>query len=109
MRRRSAARRIVNVDRIRAASDGIVEHAPLEDIGARKRVFADDSPRFAHPDLRCSGSNARVREARDAPAKERHNPHRLCACFDLGPRQIVGIERVDVDDARHVHRDFHGG
>ncbi len=29
--------------------------------------------------------------------------HHLRARFDLGARQIVGIERIDVDDARHVH------
>ena len=59
-------------------------------------------------DLGRGRGDARVRETGNALAKERDQPHRLPARFDLRARQIVGIERIDVDDARHVHRHFVG-
>ena len=75
---------------------------------ARQRVASDDAARFANADLRAGRRDARVRESRHAVAKELQQLHRLQPRFDFGAREVVGIERIDVDDARHVHRHFVG-
>ena len=99
---RSAAAWVVHVNGIRAARDGVVEAPGLQNVVSRQRVPADDAPRFANPHLRARCRDPRARETRHAPSKELQQLHRLQTRFDFGPRQVIGIERIDVDDARHV-------
>ena len=108
MRRRSAAAGIVDVDRIGAARDRVVEVPRLQHVVARQRVASHDAPRLANADLRSGRRQTRVLEARHALAKELEQLHHLQPRLDLGARQVVGIERIDVDDARHVDRHFVG-
>ena len=98
----------MNVDRIRAARDRIVETARFEHVVARERVAPDDATRFADADLRAGRGDARARKAGNALPEERQQLHHLEASFDFGARQVVGIERIDFDDARHVDGHFVG-
>src|SRR6516162_5715511 len=70
MRRRPATARIVQIDRVGAARDGVAEMARLEHVVARQRVAPDDSPRLADADLSAGRGNARVFETRHAFAKK---------------------------------------
>src|SRR5579875_949597 len=66
---------VVNVDRIRAARDGVRKLTRLEDVFARQRVLADDAARFPDADLRRRCGQPRVFEAWDALAKEIEKLH----------------------------------
>ena len=98
----------MNVDRVGAARDRVVEGACAEHVVARQGEGSDDAARFANADLGRGRGEPRVREAGHVAPEEGHQLHRLPPALHLGPRQIVGIERIDADDARHVDADLVG-
>ena len=74
-----------------------------------KRVAPDDAARFANADLRAGRGDARVLESRHALAKELAASCIACRRASTSARvRSIGIERIDVDDARHVHRHLVG-
>ncbi len=102
VRRRPAPSRIVQIDWIGAARNRVVELARLQNVLARERVPADYPSRLADADLRAGSGDARIFEARHELSKELPKLHGLQTRFHLGAGQVFGVERIDVDDARHV-------
>ena len=98
----------MDVDRIRTASHRIGEPAGVQNVVGRERVPADDPPGLPNADLRSSCGDARAFETRNALAKELQQLHYLQTRFYFGARQIVGVERIDIRNARHVDRHFIG-
>src|SRR5579862_6494561 len=102
MRGGTASGWVVDVDRVRAAGDRVVERAAGQDIVAREGVLADDAARLANANLRRGGRKARMLKPRDVAPEEVEKLHRLRAGFHLRAREVVGIQGIDVDDASHV-------
>ena len=103
MRGRAASRRIVDVDRIRAARNGVGKLPRAQHVIGRQRVAPLDAARLADTDLRAGRGDARILESRHALAEELQQLHHLQARLDLGARKVDRIERIDIRHACHVH------
>ena len=97
---------IMNINRIRAARNGIRESARVRHVVTRQDIVADNTPRFAHADLGGRRDEIASRKARHLFAKELEQQHHLAAPFDFRFRQIVGVRRIQSDDSTRVHANF---
>ena len=101
-----SARRIVDIDRIAAAGHAVGKRAGVQQIVPRQLVLADDPAALANADLGGHHRQAAARETGHALLEETQQRHGLAARLNLGARRIVGIQRVEADDPRHVDGDF---
>src|SRR5258708_22385731 len=84
----AGAGRIVDVDRIRAARDRVVELARREDIVDGELIVTEHAPRLAHADLHAALRDVRLLEARHVAPQEFRDLAHLLAARPLGEAPI---------------------
>src|SRR3954464_6686343 len=97
---------VVDVDRVGAARDRIVELARAKDVVHVQAVFAHHAPRLAHPDLNPALHHVRSLESGDVAAQECLDLAHLAPAAPLGVAQVPDVGAENPGHARAVHADL---
>src|SRR5687768_3189637 len=99
LQQRAAALGIMDVDRVGAARDGIVELARAEDVVGRELVFAEHAPRLAHADLHAALHHVGILETRHVAAQEGGD---LAHLAPAAPLRVGQVPDIRAEHARHA-------
>src|SRR3954468_19246874 len=106
LQHRARAGGIVDVDRISAARDRVVELARREYVLGGELIVAQDPARLAHADLYAALRDVRLLESGHVAAQELGDLPHLTAARPLGERQVPDVGPQYPRDARAVDAHF---
>src|SRR5581483_10141416 len=105
LQERAGAARIVNVDRIRAARDHVVELARRQHVVAGQLVIAEDAARLAHADAGTALREIRAFEARNITPQKRDDLAHLQPALPFGVAQVPHARAERAGHTRRVDAD----